>query len=109
MHQIHEWAAIVLVAMLVGCRAVDNREGVSPSAAPMNPAPNRHLIFSPDTEVTLVLHDYGREWPSAIEAYQPLETIDYKETISDRQDRRGGFEDQHFRRFDSVRTGRLVR
>jgi len=100
---------IALLALVAGCCGGKKTEGISPPSAPMHGAPNRHLIFSPSTEETLVSRDYGRVWPAAVDSLQPVEIIDYREIVSDRQDRWGSFEDQHYRRFDSVRTGRLVR
>jgi len=102
-------SAMVFCLVVCGCRSGAPRGGALPASNPGNTAPNRHLIFSPEQDGTFVMQDYDTNWPATIDAYQPFEVVDYRETISDRQDRWGNLEDQYYRRFDSVRTGRLVR
>ncbi len=102
-------SAIAICLVACGCRSGAPREATSPPSNPVDNGPNRNLIFSPEPQGTFVMQDYDTNWPATIDAYQPFEVVDYRETISDRQDRWGNLEDQYYRRFDSVRTGRLVR
>lgn len=98
-----------LLAALGGCCAAERHQGATPSAVPLGPSPNRYLIYSPDTEETFVQHDYESNWPSGVAGSPSGEFIAYREIVLDRQDRRGSREDQYYRRFESIRTGRLVR
>lgn len=109
MRRFHTVGAWVLIPLLGGCCATRHGDHYTPPQTPANPPPNRHLIFSPDTEETFVYRDDYSPWPAAVESYQPLEIIDYREIISDRQDHWSARNDQHYRRFDSVRIGRQVR
>jgi hypothetical protein len=48
-------------------------------------------------------------WPSTLASSDPGEVIVYQETILDQQAHRKVPRDSYYRRFDSVRTGRVVR
>lgn len=102
-------AMMAACVLTTGCRSPNRQEGVVPSADPVSVPPNRHQIFSPNTTETLAWHDYDTSWPAAVDSYQSLEVIDYRETIRDRQYHWGTYDDHYQRRFDAVRVGRMVR
>ncbi len=71
--------------------------------------PDKHLLFNPEWS-GLPTRDVRRsEWPAVVAFGPAAEQIEYRETIIDVQGRFGADRDFLYRRFDSVRTGRLQR
>lgn len=107
--------ALVLIALanpLTGCRCGMPAQDPLPASHPPSGSggtPNRHLIFSPETEETYALLGYGSDWPSSIDSYVYPEITEYRAIIHDRQYRHSAHQDDYYRRFDSVRFGRTVR
>jgi len=52
---------------------------------------------------------YRSEWPSTLGYYRAPEVIFYREHFRDRQGPGWSFQDQPYRRFDTVRMGQAVR
>ena len=69
----------------------------------------KNLIFNPDWTGLPVFNIARTAWPTTIGRWDTGEMIEYQETIVDRQGRFINQPDFHYRRFDSVRSGRLHR
>jgi len=91
-----------LLTLLVGCVA----PGVQ---RPVALADARCLLFNPVVTATDPTTLTRVDWPSAEAFEHQRETFAYREVILDRQGRFGVDQDQLYRRFDSVRTGRTQR
>ena len=68
-----------------------------------------HLIFNPDGTGVALRAIPRSDWPSTVAYSHARETIEYRATISDLQGLSQGGRDTMFRRFHSVRTGRVRR
>ena len=95
--------ALLVLLAVCGC-SVNGRHSCFRDIAEKN------LIFNPDW-TRLPVFDVAREdWPFTSSVWHNGETTEYRETIIDRQ---GRFlyhpECHYYRRFDSIRTGRLHR
>ena len=93
--------ALAVVAV-VGCAA--DRRRVS-----WRPIPDSHLIFNPERSTPAPPDNFRADWPVVLSGQPDGEEVEYRETIIDHQGRFGRNSDYHFRRFDSVRTGRVRR
>lgn len=69
----------------------------------------KHTLFNADWTRD-ASENIGRiVWPMTTAYNETGESTEYRETIIDRQGRFGFDRDQHYRRFDSIRTGRTYR
>ena len=80
-----------------------------PRAADPQVVAAKNLIFNPDWTNIPPETAYRTDWPSTVAFSRPDETIVYEERIIDSQGASENDRDRHYRRFDSIRTGRVHR
>ncbi|MBI4717890.1 MAG: hypothetical protein HY763_08820 [Planctomycetes bacterium] len=98
---------VVLTMLLTVLGCAGKRPHATGHPARIAAAP--YLLFNPDPEAFPIV-EYGRsDWPATSSFNELGEVVEYQETIIDRQGRFGIDQDLHYRRFDSVRTGRAYR
>jgi len=91
-----------VMVMLAGCATTEPQREATHTAG-------RSLIFNPHGNYYCENSTYRSSWPST-EGFGPgHEVVSFRETIHDRQGRNGRSEDYLYRRFDSVRIGRIRR
>ena len=70
--------------------------------------PGAGLLFDPAGDSALAINDRA-DWPGTVAYDHPFEDIAYREVIMDQQGRFGFEDDRPYRRFESVRQGRVRR
>ncbi len=70
---------------------------------------DKNLIFNPHASLWSPSYIPRSDWPATTAYGGYTEYVDYRETIIDRQGATGAAQDYLYRRFDSVRTGRVRR
>lgn len=99
------FAGIVLLiasVILGGC-------SVSAHYARPSHVAEKNILFNPEWTGLPPLFVGRAEWPSTIAFSHIGEDVEYRETIIDRQGWYRNGRDHLYRRFDSVRTGRIRR
>lgn len=72
------------------------------------PPPRANLLFDAASDTTLAVNDRA-PWPETFVNDHPFEDITYREVIMNYQGRFGFDDDRPYRRFESIREGRIRR
>lgn len=70
--------------------------------------PGADLLFDASGDSAVVVNERA-DWPGTVAYDHPFEDITYREVVMNHQGRSGSDDDRPYRRFESVRQGRVRR